>query len=147
MGSQSGHRTAKIAAELLRESGFVIPTAAQREAILIAFVRAGYVIYGKAFDVVRCNGPVDLSSSDEILRNLECVTLFEIKSTKNDKVRPDFRGYFFGLSTAELLVAQNLGKHFRFAFVNTRTRSHIELTLLDLFQRARGIYPQWSIMF
>ena len=35
-----------------------------------------------------------------------------------------FGGYFFSLSTAELLVAQNLGNRYRFAFVNTRTRKH-----------------------
>ena len=145
--AQTGQRTAKIAAEILRESGFVIPTAAEREAILIAFVRAGYVIYGKAFDVLKCSAPVDLTSSDDILKNIEQVTLFEVKSTNKPSVKPSFRGYFFSLSTAELLVAQNLGKHYRFAFVNTRTRKHEELTLLDVFQRARGIYPTWSIQF
>lgn len=89
---QTGQRTAKIAAEILRESGFVIPAAAQREAILIAFVRAGYVIYGKAFDVVKCSGPVDLTSSDEVLKNIDRVTLFEVKSTNKPTVKPSFRG-------------------------------------------------------
>lgn len=145
--AQTGQRTARIACEILRERGFIIPTAAQREALLVAFVRAGYVIYGKAFDVVKCAAPVDLASSDDVLNNLEEVTLFEIKSTNKATVKPDFKGYFFSLSTAELLVAQNLGKHYRFAFVNTRTRKHEELALLDVFQRARGIYPTWSIQF
>lgn len=86
-------------------------------------------------------------SSDDILRNIEHVVLFEVKSTNKATVKPDFRGYFFSLSTAELLVAQNLGKRYRFAFVNTRTRKHEELTLLDVFKRARGIYPTWSISF
>lgn len=144
---QTGQRTAKIAAEILREKGFIVPTAAQREALLIAFVRAGYVIYGKAFDVVKCKVPVDLASSDEVLKHIEAVRLFEIKSTNKATVKPDFRGCFFSLSTAELLVAQNLSTHYGFVFVNTRTREHKELTLLDLFKRARGIYPTWSIQF
>ena len=59
----------------------------------------------------------------------------------------DFRRYFFSLSTAELLVAQNLGERYRFAFVNTRTRTFVELTLQEIFARARGIYPMWSIQF
>jgi hypothetical protein len=144
---QTGQRTAKIAAEILRESGFIVPTASEREALLIAFVRAGYVIYGKAFDVVKCETPMDLTSSDDVLKHIKNVKLFEIKSTNKRTVKPDFRGYFFSLSTAELLVAQNLGAHYGFAFVNTRTREHEEFTLLDLFKRARGIYPTWSIQF
>lgn len=56
-------------------------------------------------------------------------------------------GEGFILPTAELLVAQNLGARFRFAFVNTLTRAHIELTLPEIFARARGIYPTWSIQF
>lgn len=42
--ARTGQKTAKLAAEILCDtnSGFVIPTASQREAILIAFVRAGF---------------------------------------------------------------------------------------------------------
>jgi len=31
--------------------------------------------------------------------------------------------------------------------VNTRTHAHVELTLREVFARARGIYPTWSIQF
>lgn len=62
-------------------------------------------------------------------------------------IGPDFRGYFFALTTAELLVSQSLGKQFGFAFVNTVTGDHMELTLQQLFARSRGIYPTWSIKF
>jgi hypothetical protein len=54
--AQTGQRTAKIAAQILRDNGFIIPTAAQREALLIAFVRAGYVIYGRGAESFRANG-------------------------------------------------------------------------------------------
>jgi hypothetical protein len=45
------------------------------------------------------------------------------------------------------LVAQSLKKHFRFVFVNTATREHLELDLADIFSRAKAIYPGWSIFF
>jgi hypothetical protein len=143
----TNQRTAKLAGEILRDSGrgFVIPTARQREAILVAFVRAGFVVYGKAFDVVRVEGSVDLEDEVDVRKNLSSIVLYEIKSTSKPIVTEDFRRYFFSLSTAELLVAQNLGERYRFAFVNTRTRTFLELTLQEIFARARGIYPMWSI--
>jgi len=145
----SNQATARLAAEILGQhgTGFVVPTARQREAILIAFVRAGYVIYGKAFDILRVKATFDLADENAIRNHLDDIVLYEIKSTSKANIPADFRGYFFSLSTAELLVAQNLGPRYRFAFVNTRTRTHIELGLPELFARSRGIYPSWSVMF
>jgi len=61
--------------------------------------------------------------------------------------KPDFGGYFFDLTTAELLVAQSLGKRYRFAFVNTLTQTWIDMSVNDIFARARRIYPKWAITF
>jgi hypothetical protein len=147
--SPTGQQTAKRAVEILLASGqgFAQPTAKQREALLIAFVQEGFVIYGKAFDIVKVAGEVDLTSVEDIRRRLDSITLYEVKSTGKAAVDSDFRRYFFSLSTAELLVAQNLGSRYRFAFVNTLTGAHLELTLREVFARARGIYPTWSIQF
>jgi hypothetical protein len=46
-----------------------------------------------------------------------------------------------------VLVAQSLKKQFRFVFVNTATGEHLEMNLQEIFARARGIYPTWSISF
>ncbi|WP_156041536.1 hypothetical protein [Chondromyces apiculatus] len=113
----------------------------------MAFAQCDYVLYGKAFDIIKVSGDVDLESTDDIRNHLDRVTIYEIKSTSKEKVTADFRGYFFSLSTAELLVAQTLGDRYRFAFVNTRTRTHVDLALREVMARARGIYPTWSIQF
>jgi hypothetical protein len=145
----SGQQTAKAAALVLLEldAGFVIPSPKEREAILVAFVLSGFVVYGKAFDIVKLARPIQLDDSEEVRRNLDGVTLYEIKSTNKSSVKATFERYFFSLSTAELLVAQNLGSHYRFAFVNVLTKTHVELTLREVFAKARGIYPTWSIQF
>lgn len=144
----SRNQTAKRAAQILARSGvgFVIPTVAQKRVLLVEFARRNFVVYGKAFDIVRLPAPVDLEDPADVERHLDKIVLCEIKSTGR-KLPPDFRGYFFALTTAELLVAQNLKDRFRFVLVNTTTGAHIELTLQQLFGRARGIYPTWSIMF
>ncbi|MCC6521951.1 MAG: hypothetical protein IT373_04765 [Polyangiaceae bacterium] len=145
----SGQQTAKAAAAVLLEldAGFHVPSAKEREAILVAFVLEGYVVYGKAFDIVKTTTPFDMSDAAEVRKNLDALTLYEIKSTSKDGVTHTFERYFFSLSTAELLVAQNLGPRYRFAFVNVRTRTHIELSLREVFAKAKGIYPTWSIQF
>lgn len=146
---QSGQQTAKAAAALLLElgAGFVIPTKKERDAILVAFVLEGYVVYGKAFDIVKLARPIRLDDPSEVRQNIDVVTLYEIKSTNKEGVGSAFERYFFSLSTAELLVAQNLGPRYQFAFVNLRTKSHIELTLREVLAKARGVYPTWSIQF
>lgn len=129
-----------------RNEGFLVPTAQQRQNLLVAFAKRGKVVYGKAFDIVRLSAKVNLDDLADVEANLKEILVFEIKSTRKD-LPADFSGYFFGLSAAEVLVAQSLREHFKFIFVNVTTGSNIEMGLTDIFARAKGIYPTWSIMF
>lgn len=142
-------QTAKKAVEILvgKGQGFHAPTALEREALAIAFARKRKVVYGAAFDVVRLTREMDLSDAEEVFTNLEAVELLEVKSTNRRSINAEFEGYFFALTTAELLVAQSVGSQYKFAFVNTLTGDHIELSLREVFARSRGIYPTWSIRF
>jgi hypothetical protein len=145
---QSGQGTAKKAADILvaKNTGFVILTARQKLNLLVAFAKKNKVIYGKAFDIVRVTGSIDLDDLLSVEANLHRVTVFEIKSTKKN-LKGDFSGFFFGLTGAEVLVAQSLKKQFKFVLVNTITRNHKEIGLAQIFARAKGIYPTWSISF
>lgn len=144
----SRNQTARKAAQILLQSntGFVIPTSAQKHLLLIEFAKANLVVYGKAFDIVKLSGSINLDDSQEIANNLDKIVLCEIKSSSRN-LTEDFRGYFFALTTSELLVAQNLKLRYKFVFVNVTTGFYTELTLQEIFGRARGIYPTWSIMF
>jgi hypothetical protein len=144
----SRNQTAKKAARILLQSnsGFVLPNASQKLLLLVELAKRNVVIYGKAFDILKLSGNVDLDDPIAIGRNLEKITFCEIKSS-NRKLPDDFKGYFFALTGAELLVAQNLKHRFKFILVNIQTGTHLELSLQELLGRARGIYPTWSIMF
>lgn len=144
----SRNQTAKKAARLLLQAnvGYVIPTAKQKLLLLVELAKRNVVVYGKAFDILKLSGEVDLDDANQIARNIEKITFCEIKSTSR-KLPEDFRGYFFALTAAELLVAQNLKQRFKFVLVNTASGAHSELSLQELLGRARGIYPTWSIMF
>jgi hypothetical protein len=145
---QSGQQTAKKAAAILvsKNLGFFVPSARQKQNLLMAFAKKGKVVYGKAFDIVKLSGPVALDDLSDLEETLEHVTILEIKSTKKT-LNPDFSKFFFALTAGEVLVAQSLKKQFRFVFVNTATGEHLEMNLQEIFARARGIYPTWSISF
>lgn len=140
--------TARRAADVLvgKDLGFVIPTAKQKKNLVVAFAKRDMIVYGKAFDVVRLSGQVDLNHLEDVERHLDHVTLYEIKSTAKE-VGNDLKGYFFAVTAAELLVSQSLKSRFKFVFVNVNTATHLELSLSEMFARAKGIYPTWSILF
>jgi hypothetical protein len=144
---QSGQRTAKKAAALLvaKAKGFIIPTKKQRQNLLVAFAKKGKVVYGRAFDIVKVSRPIDLSALADVERHLGSITVLEIKSSRK-KLPLDFGGFFFSLTGAEVLVAQSLKTQFKFVLVNTLTGGSRELSLSELFSRAKGIYPSWSIL-
>jgi hypothetical protein len=146
----SNQATAERAKRILcRTPDFREVSAAERSAIAAAFAARNFVVYGKAFDLVQIGDlALDLSDAaalDSAIRRSE-LTLIEVKSTSADR-DDEFRGHFFSMSTAELLVAQSLGSLFKFAFVNTRTGNYRVVTLQDIYRRARAIYPTWSIRF
>ncbi len=141
--------TSIIAAEILlsMDMGFHIPTRTQKKNMLIAFAERGFSLNRKAFDIVRLEEGDTLKSLNEIRRCFERITLYEIKSTGKENVKEDFTGYFFSISMAEILMAQNLHEKYRFAFVNTLTKEWRDFTLQEIYSKAKGIYPTWSIQF
>jgi hypothetical protein len=131
---------------LQKDLAFRVATPKQKRCLLVEFARIGRVVYGQAFDMIKLAADVDLDDAASVQGHLESISLYEVKST-NRNLPPNFEGFFFSLSTAELLTAQSLGSRYRFAFVNVVTGDHLELALAELFGRARSIYPTWSIRF
>lgn len=145
----SNQQTAKKAEKILIDmgKGFIVPSALARKNLAMCFAAKDKVIYGKAFDIVKRPENLNLENFDAVESRLDEIILYEIKSTNRENVQEDFSGYFFSLSTAELLVAQSLQNQFKFALVNTLSGRHKEMVLQELFAKAKGIYPTWSIRF
>jgi hypothetical protein len=135
---------------LVKDHGFIDPgkvAPAARKNVARAFAGAGKVVYGKAFDALKVlnDAEIDFGDLDSVERNLSNLVLYEVKSTNRKGLASSFEGYFFSLSTAELLVAQSLGDHFKFVLFNTASGDFTERTLRELMQQAQSIYPGWSI--
>ena len=147
---ENQHRTAKNAIKILIEKNrdFKEPTKTERENLLRAYAKKNKVLYNRAFDIVKVKGKnVNLNEFEDVVSNLDRITICEVKSTSRDNIDKEFKNYFFALTTAELLIAQSLKDHFKFIFVNTKTGDDLELTLNQIFKKSRGIYPSWSIRF
>jgi len=142
-------QTANKAVQILltKDKGFKLLNSSEKKKLAIAFTSKNMVIYGKAYDIIQCKKKIDFSDVKEIERNLDSIIVYEIKSTNRKDIKPNFNGYFFDLTTAELLVAQSLKNHFKFIFVNTITKEFTILNLNQVFAKSKGIYPKWAIRF
>ncbi|NLF70817.1 MAG: hypothetical protein GX575_17440 [Candidatus Anammoximicrobium sp.] len=140
--------TAAAAKDLLcrNDPHFRKLTGPQKLRLIVAFAKRGTVVYGQAFDLIYCDPSLDLNDESAIEEAHGEIRLYEVKSS-NRTLKPGFASYFFSFSTAELLVAQSLGDNYRFAFVNIHSGEFLDLSLREVFGRARAIYPSWSIMF
>jgi len=149
MAERSGHKWAAAAARDLlcqKDPGFRKLTAPQKLRLVVAFAKRGVVVYGQAFDLVRCDPSLNLNDDSAIEKARDEIRLYEVKSSSRT-LKPGFASYFFSFSTAELLVAQSLGDNYRFIFVNVNSGECLDLSLREVFGRARTIYPSWSIKF
>lgn len=144
---QINNKTAEAATNLLKKKGYRIPTSRERLALVVAFAKSGAVIYKKAFDAFKAPDDLDILDSVALEKRFREIKIFELKSTNRNDVREDFGNYFFSMSTAELLVAQSLREQFRFVMVNIQKEIIIEMSLSDVFKKAKGIHPSWSIRF
>jgi len=122
-----------------------VPTANQRQALLVGFAMCGKALIGRAYDAVRLESEVDLNSAKEIARKNASIIIVEIKSSNRKAVGPDLLGHFFSLSASELTMAQTLKDQFRFVFLNIVRRDWIELTLAEVIAKAKAIYPAFHI--
>lgn len=96
---------------------------------------------------LRCHPELVSGSDDYTIKKIDNkreITIYEIKSTNKKDIKANFEKYFFGLSTAELLVAQNLREYFKFIFVNTNTKETMELTLKQVFEKQK-VFTQFEI--
>jgi hypothetical protein len=144
----SNKLTASAARDLLcrRDPHFRALTSRQKTSLVVECARRGVVVYGQAFDLVHCDPSVNFDDPASIEKAIGDIQIYKVKSSSR-KLKPGFADYFFSFSTAELLVAQSLGDNFRFVFVNIHSGETLDLSLREVFARARAIYPSWSIKF
>jgi hypothetical protein len=141
--------TSRLAVEQLLNmtGGYIEPSPAQRTNLMVAFAMGGIPLFGAAYDLVRCASDIDLNDRDKVIARRAEITLIEVKSTNQAKVKEDLKGYFFNVTGAEFLVAQSLGDQYRFAFVNIVNGFVVERSLRQVFASAKAMYTAYHLKF
>lgn len=121
----------------------------QKRAIAAAFAANGLPVPGQAFDAVsthELDEPLDFKDTRRLREQCRQLVLLEVKATNRVAVPRDFTGFFFAITTGELLAAQKLGERYRFALVHLVHREVRLSSLRELMRRTKAIYPSWSVV-
>ena len=111
---------------LLKKEGYVKLSNKEKSNLALAFMKKGFPVHKKAFDLVRTRSKI------------KDITLIEMKSTERSDVDAHFSKYFFGLTMREHILAQSLKNQYIFVFVHTKTENILELNLSQLFSRIKN---------
>ena len=123
---------------LLKKEGYVKLSNKEKSNLALAFMKKGFPVHKKAFDLVRTRSKINFLDEDDITRKIKDITLIEMKSTARSDVDAHFSKYFFGLTMREHILAQSLKNQYIFVFVHTKTENILELNLSQLFSRIKN---------
>ncbi len=114
--------------------------------ILLAELReAGAVIKASAFDAVASPAPIDFLDANAVRRQLADFTFIEITTATQRRVRPDFGGFFFAITEAEIAASDVLGHRHRIALFNSLTSALLLTSVPEVLKRARSTTWQLSV--
>jgi hypothetical protein len=123
------------------------PKGAGRRVLMAALTATGITIKPTSFDAVALPKGTSLDFEDPtaVERALLSLVFVEIKTANQDRVKPDFSGFFFALTEGEIDAASKLGDRHRVALYNGRTGVLLLTSVPELLKRARSTTMQVSI--
>jgi hypothetical protein len=115
--------------------------------LLQALKDTGVLIKGSSFDAVSvpASSALDFSDPVEVRATLDQMVFIEIKTANQARVGPDFAGFFFALTEAEIAAAEVLGDRHRVALYNNQTGMLLLTSVPEILARARSTNWQVSV--
>ena len=121
------------------------PTGRGMRRLLNELKKTGISIKWSSFDAIAMSQPIDFTDPAVIQHHLPEMVFIEIKTANQDRVRPDFGGFFFALTENEISADEQLGDRYRVALFNRRTEEILLTTVADIAARARSTTWQVSV--
>ena len=115
--------------------------------LLNALLKNGIQIKATSFDAIQLphsNG-IDFSDSEAVERDLNQMVFIEIKTANQNRVKPDFTGFFFALSENEIAASEALGRQHRVVLVNNITGESVVTSVPEIIGKAKSSTWQLSI--
>ena len=115
--------------------------------LLAALEETNVVIKPSSFDAIAVPHGTELEFTDlEAVRTaLPDMIFVEIKTANQERVRPDFSGFFFALTESEITAAAALGNRHRVALYNNRTQALQLTSVPEILSRAKSTNWQVSV--
>lgn len=137
-----------MALTLLDSSRFVRrPKGSGLKHLMTALSETGITIKPTSFDVVALpeGQSVDFMSLDSTRLALPQMTFIEVKTSNQNRVKPDFSSFFFALTEGEIRAAEALGNRHGVLLINRATNASLLTTVPEILARARSTTWQVSV--
>jgi len=131
---------------LLKLEGFRQLSKIEKRNLIMEFAKKGKVVTIRAFDLVRTKKKINFLDKKDIAKNIDSITLIEMKSTDRE-LGKDFSRYFFGITMTEIIIAQSLKKQYKFVFVNIHSNEILELHLPQVFAKIKNLQLVMHLRF
>jgi len=123
------------------------PSGTELKNIITALNRERIHIKKSCFDaieILNC-ATINFLDVDDICNNILNMVFIEIKTSNQKRVKPDFSGFFFALTEAEIVAAELLGDRFRVALFNNITKVILLTTVTNIIKRSKSMNWQLSV--
>jgi hypothetical protein len=133
---------------LAKHSDFISrPKGVHLTRLLEALKETGIDIKKSSFDAIAVPSgiTVNFESQASLQATVSLMTFIEIKTASQNRVRPDFGGFFFAITESEIAAAYALGNRHRVMLFNKSDDSMLLTSIPELLRRVRSMTWQLSI--
>lgn len=146
LASSSGAAGESRSAELV-DTWIPRPKGQAMKNLLASLAYAGITIAATSFDLIElpAGADLDFASEESIRRWLPMMTFIEIKTANQERVKPDFGGFFFALTEKEIQAYEALGSRHCVVLFNATTEQMRRTSVPEILSRARSTTWQVSV--
>ena len=123
------------------------PKGKELKRLLAALLNQGMKIKPTSFDAIYCPPTVKLNFEDinALEQDLHKVVFIEIKTANQDRVKEDFKGFFFALTENEIIASELLGERHKVVFFNKKNGNMLVTSVPEIVSKSRSMTWQVSV--
>lgn len=144
LANRSGAR-GEATALLTQPDWYPRPRGPELKTLLAALAADGIMIRPTSFDAIAAPRPLSFDDPSLLRGQLQQSTFIEIKTANQPRVKPGFAGFFFALTEAEIIAAEQLGPRHRVVLFNNLTGEMLSTSVPEILARSKSTNWQVSV--
>ena len=113
--------------------------------LLAELAASGVSLKPSSFDAIAVAAEVDFSRSESSRSELDRMVFIEIKTSRQERVRSSFCGFFFAFTESEIAAADQLAHRHKVALFNQITGELLLTSVSEILSRAKSMTWQVSV--